>query len=267
MFGRNKIAALVAEFLGTGILTLLVLSVQRSTIGVPFFVALAAGLTIAVMYFALGEVSGAQFNPALSFALWTARKLSTAKMVLYIAVHMLGAWAAYALYTYFANNTLQPIGGHFTWLILVAEGVGAFVFAFGWAATVYRGYTTPTKASIAGISYTVGVVAASAAAIGLVNPALALGVRAWVWGSYVLGPVIGAVIAVNLYGLLFATASDVEPPLVAVAATVAPSAAATAVTTATRKPRKSAATAASKTTAAKKTTKKPAAKRASRSRS
>ena len=55
MFGKRKIATIVAEFLGTGALTLLVLCVQRSTIGVPFFVAAAAGLTIALMVFAVGE--------------------------------------------------------------------------------------------------------------------------------------------------------------------------------------------------------------------
>ena len=49
MFGRQKIAALVAEFLGAGVLTLVVLTVQRSSIGLPFFVAAAAGLSIVLM--------------------------------------------------------------------------------------------------------------------------------------------------------------------------------------------------------------------------
>src|SRR5438552_3458406 len=114
MFGRAKIATLVAEFLGTGLLTLVVLSVQRSTIGVPFFVATVTGLTFALMIFALGNVSAALFNPALTIAMWTARRLNTLTSVLYIAVQLLGAWAAYALYTYFVNNNFQPIGGHFT---------------------------------------------------------------------------------------------------------------------------------------------------------
>ena len=55
MFGRRKVAVIVAEFLGTAVLTLLILSVQRSTIGVPFFVAIAAGLTYALMTFALAK--------------------------------------------------------------------------------------------------------------------------------------------------------------------------------------------------------------------
>jgi glycerol uptake facilitator-like aquaporin len=204
MFGRQKIATLVAEFLGTGVLTLLILSVQRSTIGVPFFVATAAGLTVALMIFVLGGISGAILNPALVLALWTARKISSLTGVLFIAAEMLGAWAAYGLYTYFVNSSLQPVGGHFTGRILVAEAVGTGLFALGWAAALYQGYNRAVTASVAGLAFMLGIIAASSASIGLLNPAVALGVRAWVWGTYVLGPILGAIIGINLFGLLFA---------------------------------------------------------------
>ncbi len=270
MFGRRAIAALVAEFFGTGILTLLVLSVQRSTIGVPFFVALVAGLTTAMLYFALGNVSEAQLNPALTIGLWTARKINTVKAILYVAVQLLGAWLGYRLYTYYANSTLQPIGGHFIWRIAVAEGVGAAIFAFGYAAAKYQGFSTPVRASVNGISYIVGLVAASSAAIGLINPALALGVRAWVLGSYVAGPIVGAVVGVQLYNLIFARANENEAVtgLVPVAAATSVRTTSTGETVQTttvvaRKPRK---TAASKTTATRKTTRKTAAKRNTRAR-
>ncbi|HMH31223.1 MAG TPA: aquaporin, partial [Methylomirabilota bacterium] len=98
VFGKQKIATLVAEFLGTGALTLLILSVQRSTIGVPFFVAAAAGLSIALMIMAVGKTSGGYFNPALTIGFWTARKIETVTAVLYILVQFAGAFAAGALY-------------------------------------------------------------------------------------------------------------------------------------------------------------------------
>jgi hypothetical protein len=120
-------------------------------------------------------------------------------------MQLLGAWGAYFLYRYFVNTALQPIGGHFTGRIMLAEAVGTAIFAFGWAASVYQSFPRAVSAAVTGIAYMLGIIAASAAAIGLANPALALGVRAWVWGTYVLGPVVGAVIAVNLYGLLFAS--------------------------------------------------------------
>jgi glycerol uptake facilitator-like aquaporin len=108
------------------------------------------------------------------------------------------------VYTYFVNNKLQAVGGHYTGRILVAEAVGTGLFAFGVAAAIYQRLSTAVTATVAGLSLTLGIIAASSASIGLLNPAVALGVKAWVWGTYVLGPVIGAVVGVNLYGMLFA---------------------------------------------------------------
>lgn len=205
MFGRRNIAAIVAEFLGTGVLTLLVLNVQRSTIGVPFFIALAAGLAVAMVSFAVAGTSGGHFNPALTFGLWTARKITSIRAVFYIGVQLLGGWGAYGLYTYFINTTLAPpLKDGFTTHALVGEAVGAFIFTFGWSAAMYQRFNPAVRASIAGLSLTVGIIAVSSASLGLLNPAVALGVRAWVLGSYVAGPVIGAIIGVNLYKYLFA---------------------------------------------------------------
>lgn len=217
MLEKKNVAAVVAEFVGTAVLTVLILTVQRSTIGVPFFVATIAGLVIIIMMFALLDISGANFNPALTIALWTARKASTVRSLFYIGAQVLGGWSAYYLYTFLVNSKLQPIGGHYTSRILVAESFGAAIFAFAWAAAMYQKLSKATRATVAGLGYMIGMVGASAAAIGLINPAVALGVRAWVWGTYVLGPVLGAIIGVNLYSLLFANSSaKVETSLVEV---------------------------------------------------
>lgn len=224
MFGRRKIAMLVAEFLGTGVLTLVFLSVQRSTIGVPYFIALAAGLAAAMAVFVVGQNSGAHLNPAVTLAMWTARKVGTLTGLLYIVVQLLGAWAAYGLYTYFVNSSFQPIGGNYTGRVLVAEAVGALVLGLGWAAAAYNVWLNSTKAAVVGISYALGIVVAAAAGLGIANPAVALGVRAWDvwgsmgWGTYVLGPVLGAVIAVNLYGLMFAPTAALAADSAAAAA-------------------------------------------------
>jgi aquaporin Z len=219
MFGKRKIAALVAEFLGTGILTLLVLSVQRSTIGVPFFIAMAAGLTVAALTFAFGNVSGGYFNPALTFAMWTARKLAPLTAFAYILMQALGAYVGYALYVYYVKNKFAPIGGVFNAHILVAEAVGTGIFALAWAGALYQGFSSAVRASVSGLAYMIGIVSASAAAIGLLNPALAIGVKAWVLGTYVLGPFLGAVVGVNLYGMLFAETEVVTAGATVVKAT------------------------------------------------
>lgn len=203
MLGKRKIATAVAEFLGTGFLTLLVLSVQRSSIGVPFFVAIIAGLTSIAMIFTFGDLSGAFLNPAIAIGLWTARRISTLKTIVLVAAEMLGAWTAYYVYTYFVNNKLANIGGHYSGRTLVAEAVATGILGLVWAAASFRKWPRSFTAPAVGLGVIIAMVAASTAGIGLINPALALGVRAWVWETYVLGPVIGAVIGINLYGLLF----------------------------------------------------------------
>jgi len=204
MLNKKHAAAFLAEFFGVGILTMLFLTVQRSTIGVPFFIALTVGLVIIVLMFALINVSGAHFNPALTIALWTARKVSTLRAVFYIIAQLLGGWVAYYLFTYLTGAKFAPIGGHYTAKILLSETFGAFILGFIWSSAMFQKLSTAARASVGGVAFLLGILAASVAAIGIVNPAVALGARAWVWGTYVLGPVLGAIIGVNLYGLLFA---------------------------------------------------------------
>lgn len=207
MFGRKQIAMIMAEFLGTGVLTLVVLGVSKSTIGIPYFVAIAAGLVLVAMTFVLGNVSGAQFNPAITIGLWTVRKVKTLPAIVYIAAQLLGAGAAYLLFRYFIGQSWQN-AGHFEAKVMVAEAVGAFIFSMAWAAAAYQRLESGKAAATVGIGLTLGIIVASAASGALLNPAVALGVRSWVWGSYVLGPVLGAIIGFNLYGLLFAPYSD-----------------------------------------------------------
>ena len=205
MVKKGKIAVVLAEFLGTGLFTLLVLSVQRSTIGVPFFVSMIAALTMVVLVFALGNSSGAILNPAVALGLWTVRKLQTLTALIYIGAELLGAWAAYYVYTYLINTKLTPIGGHFSGRVLAAEAIGSGILGLAWGAVAYKKWSNSIKAPVVGIATMLGMVVASTAGIGLINPGLALGVRAWVWGTYVLGPVIGVLVGVNLFGQLFAT--------------------------------------------------------------
>lgn len=206
MFGRNKVAMVVAEYLGAGVLTLVLLAVQRSTIGVPYFVALAAGLAVAALSMVFANYSGAHFNPAVTIGAWTTRRVRTLPAIAYIVAQLLGGWTAYGVYTYFVNNSLQTIGGKFSTHTLIAEAVGAFIFCFVWAAVAAQ----RIAAAWLGAAFTLGIIVASAASIGLINPAVALGARAWNiwgsmgWGTYLLGPVIGGIVGFNLYQLLFA---------------------------------------------------------------
>lgn len=210
MLGRKKLAMLVAEFLGTGLLTLVVLSVQRSQLGLAYFVAIAAGITIVALTYIFSSVSGAHFNPALTFALMTARRIKAIPGLMYIVAQLLGAWAAYGLYRYFVNTDVQAVNQAFNGRILLAEAIGTMVFAMAWAAAAYNRFEVSRFATVTGLGFIIALIIASAASVGLANPALAVGARAWEvmgyngWSNYFVGPILGAVLGVHLYGLLFA---------------------------------------------------------------
>ena len=62
-------------------------------------VALAFGLTVLTMAYAVGHISGGHFNPAVSFGLWSGGKFSAKELVPYIISQLVGAiLAASALY-------------------------------------------------------------------------------------------------------------------------------------------------------------------------
>lgn len=201
---KRNVAAVVAEALGTAILTATILAVSRSAIGVPYFVALGVGLAMTMIVLLLGSASGAHVNPAVTVGLWSARKVSTARAACYVVAQFVGAVGAYSLYNYLVPTGMQNIAGpDFQWTVLVAEMVGAFVFTFGVAAAVYKGLDGGLKAATIGGSLAVGIIIAGIASNGIVNPAAALGVDSWS-KAYVIGPLLGGVIGVNLFALLFA---------------------------------------------------------------
>jgi glycerol uptake facilitator-like aquaporin len=201
MFSKRKVAALAAEFLGTGVLAFVVLTVSRSQIGIPYFVASAAGLAVAIFGIALQR--DVHLNPALTVGLWTARRVKTVKALAFIVAQLLGGLAAYSLFKYFSHGTVQALPTAYDGRILVAEATGAFIFTFIAAGVGYRQLHWLVRAGAAGAGLTLGIWIASAASAGFINPAVALANNAWAWGTYVLGPVLGAIIGVNLYGLLF----------------------------------------------------------------
>lgn len=211
---RKRIAMLMAEFLGVGVLTLIVLAVAQSNVGIPYFISIAAGLALITLVLVLGRVSGAHLNPAITIGLWSLRRIKALPALGYIGAQVLGGIAAYYLYTYFIGSTWENLGA-FEAPVLVAEAVGAFIFAMGWAAVIYQKYEGLKAAFVIGISFTTGLLVASIASVaagvmsgGFINPAIALGAQSLVWGSYALGPVLGAIIGFNLYALLFAPASE-----------------------------------------------------------
>lgn len=203
MFGRDKIAIIVAEFIGTFTLVSVVLSMLGRTT-FPFFAAVLAGSTVGLMTLVIGNASGAHLNPAISIGMWVQRKLDTARTIIYVASQMLGALIAWVLTEWLTKSTIENIAGaKFSEQVLVAEIIGTFIFAFGFSAAITNGYNGLRKAFTIGASLTIGIIVASLASNGIINPAVALGVQSWNI-SYALGPIVGALLGMSVYMALFA---------------------------------------------------------------
>lgn len=90
----------VAEFLGTFVLVFggcgsAVIAAAFPMIGIGLLgVALAFGLTVLTMAFAIGHISGCHLNPAVSFGLWAGGRFEAKELLPYIIAQVLGAIAA-----------------------------------------------------------------------------------------------------------------------------------------------------------------------------
>ena len=99
-----------AEFLGTFWLVLggcgsAVLAAAFPNVGIGLLgVALAFGLTVVTMAYAVGHISGGHFNPAVTLGLVTAGRVKPADAAGYIVVQVLGAIAATGVLAFIASG-------------------------------------------------------------------------------------------------------------------------------------------------------------------
>ena len=91
---------LFAEFFGTFWLVFggcgsAVFAAAFPELGIGFLgVAIAFGLTVLTMAYAVGHISGAHFNPAVSFGLWAAGRFEGKNLFGYILAQLIGAIVA-----------------------------------------------------------------------------------------------------------------------------------------------------------------------------
>ena len=216
----------IAEFIGTFWLVLggagsAVLAAGFPELGIGFVgVALAFGLTVLTMAYAIGHISGCHLNPAVSIGLWAGGRFEAKELLPYIAAQVVGAIVAggvlyliasgkagFDLAGGFASNGYgeHSPGGYSMVAALITEIVMTMMFLF-----IIMGATDKrAPAGMAPIAIGLGLTLIHLISIPVtntsVNPARSTGValfagdwaidQLWMfWVAPIIGAVIGAVI-------------------------------------------------------------------------
>lgn len=220
--GSSKAA--VAEFLGTFALCFIgagAICTNQWTNGAVGLlgIAVAHGTVLAVMISALGHISGGHFNPAVTLGVLTAGRIERRRALTYIVAQLAGGVAAGLLLRYLVPATVwQPV--HLG-TPAVAAGISVTqavtleaVLTFFLVLAVF-GTAVDAKGSWNAIAgFGIGTVLIFDILVGgpltgaSMNPARTFGpaVAAGFWDHhlvYWLGPVLGGVVAGNLYNTVF----------------------------------------------------------------
>jgi MIP family channel proteins len=174
-------------------------------------IAIAFGLAIAAMVYALGHISGAHLNPAVSLGFALSRHFPWRLVGAYWAAQLLGAIAA-AFLLHASLGDIADVGAttpsgsdrqSFLWeivltfvLMLVIMAVATDTRAVGEAAAIAIGGTVALDALVGG-----PVSGASMNPARSLGPALAAGQFDALW-IYLLAPLIGAALGALAYQLL-----------------------------------------------------------------
>ncbi|MGI2258969.1 aquaporin Z [Shewanella sp. GXUN23E] len=218
---------LSAEFIGTFWLVLggcgsAVLAAGFPEYGIGFLgVALAFGLTVVTMAYAIGHISGCHLNPAITFGLWVGGRFEASRVVPYMIAQVLGGiLAAVVLYLIASGQAgysmadglaangydLHSPGGYDLTSALLTEIIMSFMFLIVVLGATHRA-ATPAMAGLAiGLCLTLVHLISVPVTNTSVNPARSTG-PALVQGGWALeqlwlfwvAPMIGALLAGLVY--------------------------------------------------------------------
>jgi aquaporin Z len=221
----------VAEFVGAFALIFIGVGsiVTANSIHDPSLigVAIAHGVTIAVMVSAVGHISGGHFNPAVTVGFLITRRIKPALAVLYWLSQFGGA----ALAALLVRDLLPRASSDAVKLGVPALGGGVdagagfaleaiFTFFLVWVVFATAVDPRGTFKSIAGLAIgltiTLDILFGGPLTGAAMNPARAFGPQlvgshwshAWVWYA---GPVLGAAVAAAMYELLYLRPARPEP--------------------------------------------------------
>ena len=213
----------ICEFIGTLMLVLFGCGVAGLTESEVFTTALAFGLSIVVIYYSIGSISGCHLNPAVSFAMFVNGKIKGSEFIKYTIAQILGAIAGSLLLALLLNNIssigdfketnmgVNSFGGFGVNMFgaFVAETILTFIFIL-----TVLGITNDKKNNnIAGIVIGLALVFVHLLGIKItgtsVNPARSIGPAIVLGGEslkqvwlYILAPLFGSALASVTYKFL-----------------------------------------------------------------
>jgi aquaporin Z len=233
---------LAAEFIGTFTLVLVgcgaMVLAGFGVVG-QLGIAFAFGLAIVAMAYGIGGVSGCHINPAVSFGVWCAGRMSTTEMVFYCAAQCLGAVVGAGVLLLIAAGapdysitevglgqngyglrdavTNQGSPGDYSLMSgAIFEVVATFIFVIVVLGVTQKG--APTE--FGGVA--IGLTLAAIHIVGIqvtgvsVNPARSLGPAIWVLGDallqlwlFIAAPLVGAGLAGWAFRVRLLTADEV----------------------------------------------------------
>jgi len=207
--GEDSAAArYIAEFVGT---YLLVFTVGCNVLsGNPAWIGTSIGCVLMVSIYALGGVSGANFNPAVSVTLGLSNKLPWPEVGIYCCVQIIAGICAGLSYGALFWNVfnLAPAKGFGWWEALLAEVLYTFMLCFVVlnVATAKKNEGNQFYGLAIGFVIIAGAYGAGAVSGGCFNPAVALGIdvssagMGFGWGfAYAGYEILGAALAAGMF--------------------------------------------------------------------
>ncbi len=220
-----------AEFFGTFWLVFggcgsAIFAAAYPELGIGFAgVALAFGLTVLTMAYAVGHISGGHFNPAVTLGVWSAGKLPTKEIAPYIVSQIVGGIvAATALFLIVSGKAgFDGIGGfasngygelspaHFS---LTSAFLAEFLLTFFFLLVILGSTNKKAPAGFAPIAIGLALTLIHLISIPItntsVNPARSLSQAIFAGGEYLsqvwlffVAPIAGAIVAGLLHKFMF----------------------------------------------------------------
>ena len=209
-----------AEMIGTMVLVLMGCGAAAIscapgvlTTGIGFAgVSLAFGLSVLIMVYAIGPISGCHINPAITIAMWVNKKIACKDALMYILFQVIGGFIGAGLLALMvghcdglAVNSIDPYNlGYTTCQAFVTEMVMTFIFLI----VIFGATHEKAPAGFAGIAIGLSLTLIHLVSIPVtntsVNPARSLAVAVLdcnanngmtdLW-LFIVAPIVGAVLA------------------------------------------------------------------------